>query len=167
MPARPGSGRKVIPINIKEAKGTRRHHREKIVVPPSDKIAVPPSALNKRAKQIFQHYVKRRLEPLGLASATYTEEIARLAVAHEEWERYTRLVNDIGYVASVNGVEVLTSIELREDVKVKDIAKARDTANAVMKACLLEFGLTAASAQKVGKPQEKKDKSSGKERFFD
>jgi len=160
MPARPGSGRKIIPITIKEAKGTRERSRERIVTPPSDKIAKPPSSLNKRAKQIFQHYVKRRLEPLGLASATYTEEIARLAVAHEEWERFTKLINEVGYTIEYLDREGNPIVKMRPEVKI------RDTANAVMKACLLEFGLTAQSAQKVGAPPEKKKKDD-KERFFD
>jgi len=46
------------------------------------------------------------------------------------------------------------------------ILTTRDMANSVMKTCLLEFGLTAASAQKVGAPPEKKKKDD-KERFFD
>lgn len=160
MPARQGSGRKIIPIGIKEAKGTRRHHREKIVVPPSNKIAIPPTNLNKRAKQIFQHYVKRRLEPLGLASATYTEEIARLSTAHEEWERFTRILNEEGFVIKFLDSEGNLVVKMRPEVKIRDIA------NTVMKASLLEFGLTPQSAQKVGKPQEKKNKDD-KERFFD
>jgi P27 family predicted phage terminase small subunit len=160
MPARPGSGRKVIPICIKEAKGTRERSREKIVTPPSDKLAIPPSTLNKRAKQIFQHYVKRRLEPLGLASATYTEEIARLAVAHEEWDRFTRILNEVGYTVEFLDREGNPVVRMRPEVKIRDMA------NSVMKACLLEFGLTAASAQKVGKAPEKKARNE-KENFFD
>jgi P27 family predicted phage terminase small subunit len=160
MPARPGSGRKVTPLIIKEAKGTRERSREKIVVPPSDKLAVPPTSLNKRAKQIFQHYVKRRLEPLGLASATYTEEIARLAVAHEEWERFNKILNEVGYTVEFSDREGNPVVRMRPEVKIRDMA------NAVMKACLLEFGLTAASAQKVGKTPDKKEKND-KERFFD
>jgi len=160
MPARPGSGRKVIPLVIKEAKGTRERSREKIVVPPSDKIAIPPTSLNKRAKQIFQHYVKRRLEPMGLGSATYTEEIARLAIAQEEYERFNKILQKEGYTIKFRDREGNLVVKMRPEVKIRDMA------NTVIKASLLEFGLTPASAQKVGKPQEKKDKS-GKERFFD
>ena len=154
------SGRKIIPIGIKEIRGTRRMHREKIVVPPSDKIAIPPTSLNKRAKQIFQHYVKRRLEPMGLGSATYTEEIARLAIAQEEYERFNKILQKEGYTIKFRDREGNLVVKMRPEVKIRDMA------NTVIKASLLEFGLTPASAQKVGKPQEKKDKS-GKERFFD
>jgi P27 family predicted phage terminase small subunit len=160
MPARPGSGRKVIPLVIKEAKGTRERSRERIVTPPSDKIARPPSALSKRAKQIFQHYVKRRLEPLGLASATYTEEIMRLAIAHEEYERLNKLLAEVGYTIEYPDRDGNPIVKMRPEVKIRDMA------NSVMKASLLEFGLTAASAQKVGAPPEKKKKDD-KERFFD
>ena len=90
----PGNaGRKIIPISIKEAKGTRRKDREKEVKPPSSKKPVPPAWLNARAKQIFHHMVKR-LETIGLASATYTEAIALLASRMEEVERFDKMLND-------------------------------------------------------------------------
>ena len=160
MPARTGSGRKVIPMVIKEAKGTVKPSRKKIVAPPSEEIASSPTTLNARAQEIFNHYVKYRLEPMGLASATYTEELSRLAIAHEEYERFTKFLNEEGYTVQYLDKGGNLVVRMRPEVKIRDMA------NSVMKASLLEFGLTPAAAQKVGSPPEKKSKD-GKERFFD
>ena len=165
MPSRPGSGRKVIPLVIKEAKGTRRHHREKIVVPPSDKVAVPPSALNKRAKQIFQHLIKNRLAHLGLASASHTEMLALLSREMEQLERLDKFLLENGFTfKSITGEDdegnKTYTVRKWPEVEIqKDMSRH-------VHALMNEFGLSPASAQKVGKPPEKKDKN-GKERFFD
>jgi P27 family predicted phage terminase small subunit len=165
MPVRPGSGRKVIPLIIKEAKGTRERSREKIVVPPSDKLAVPPSALNKRAKQIFQHLVKRRLEALGLASASHTEMLALLCREMEQLERLDKFLLDNGFTFREITGEDDEGNKFYRVRKWPEVEIQKDMSRHVH-ALMNEFGLSPASAQKVGKPPEKKQKD-GKDRFFD
>ena len=145
-------GRKAIPTQLKIVKGTHRPHRDKDVPPPSTLKPVPPSWLNQRAKMIFHHMV-RRLDDLGLASRSHTEAIALLACRMEEVERYDKLMNKQGYVyASVNtrGEKV---IKVRPEILLrKDAAKQ-------VQSLLTEFGLTPASAQKVGTKKVTKKKN--------
>ena len=141
-------GRKAIPTQLKIIKGTHQPCRDKDVPEPSTLKPVPPSWLNQRAKMIFHHMV-RRLDDLGLASRSHTEAIALLACRMEEVERYDKLMNKQGYVyASVNtrGEKV---IKVRPEILLrKDAAKQ-------VQSLLTEFGLTPASAQKVGIPKKK------------
>lgn len=147
------AGRKIIPIEIKKAKGTHRPHRDKITPPPSDKKPTPPSWLNKRAKQIFRHLVDHRLSDIGMASRTYTEGIALLASRQEEAERYTKILDESGYVyAAINSYG-------EKVVKVRPEIALRREAMRHVHSLLAEFGLTGASAQKIGKPKEKKQKN--------
>jgi len=165
MPARLGSGRKVIPLVIKEAKGTRERSRERKVAPPSDKIAVPPSTLNKRAKQIFQHLVKNRLMHLGLASASHTEMLALLCREMEQLERLDAFLLDNGFTHKVIIGEDAEGNTLYSAKMWPEVNIQKDTSRHVH-ALMNEFGLSPASAQKVGRPPEKKKKDD-KERFFD
>lgn len=152
----PGNaGRKVVPINIKKAKGTYRPCREKEVTPPSTSKPIPPVWLNPRAKQIFRHMVKR-LGVIGLASATYTEAIALLSSRMEEVERFDKMLND----GNENGYVYKTTNSYGDDVLKEHPAVAlREKAARHVHALLVEFGLTGASAQKVGTKKETKKKN--------
>jgi len=144
--ARIGAGRKVIPIGIKKAKGTYRKTREKEVPPPSKEKPIPPTWLNKRAKQIFQHMV-RRLDEIGLASRTYTEGIALLSCRMEEVERFDKMLND----SEANGYVYKSTNSYGDDIlKEHPAVKLREKAVRHVHALLVEFGLTGASAQKIG-----------------
>lgn len=146
-------GRKVIPIDIKKAKGTNQKCREKIAPPVSKNIPISPAALNKRAKQIFSHIVKNRLLAMGLATASHTEAIALLVKKLEQLERLDKILDEKGftYKMPVNtGDEVFFIDRIRPEVAAqKEIARH-------VQSLLAEFGLTAAASQRVGtKPQKK------------
>jgi P27 family predicted phage terminase small subunit len=150
-----GAGRKIIPIEQKKAKGTNRKHREKDVPNPSDRKPWPPGWLNKRAKQIFHHMVKR-LDVLGLASSTYTEAIALLASRMEEVERFDRMLND----EKENGYVYQTTNSYGDPVlKEHPAVSLREKAAKHVHSLLTEFGLTGASAQKIGVKKEKTKKN--------
>ena len=99
--SRVGAGRKVIDINTKKAKGTLRNHREKKKVTFSDQLPVPPSALSKRAKQIFNHLVKNRLSGMGIASASHTETIAMVSKEMAELETIDKIIEDEGFTFKI------------------------------------------------------------------
>lgn len=155
-------GRKAIPTQLKIVKGTHRPHRDKDVPPPSTLKPVPPSWLNQRAKMIFHHMV-RRLDVLGLASRSHTEAIALLSCRMEEMERFDKMLNNAvdeftgeptnGYVyktTNTNGDNIL---------KEHPAVKLREKAASHVHKLLVEFGLTPASAQKVGTPKKTKKKN--------
>jgi len=145
-------GRKAIPTQLKIAKGTHRPHRDKDVPPPSTLKPVPPTWLTQRAKMIFHHMV-RRLNDLGLASRSYTETIALLACRMEEVERFDKMLND----GEENGYVYKTTNSYGDDVlKEHPAVKLREKAASHVHKLLVEFGLTPASAQKVGTPKAKK-----------
>lgn len=153
------AGRKAIPSQIKLVTGTFRKDREKEVKPPSDKKPTPPLWLNTRSKQIFQHMVKRLAE-IGLASATYTEAIALLSARMEEVERFDKMLNEGTKDAdgnSANGYVYQTTNSFGDSIlKEHPAVKLREKAARHVHALLTEFGLTGASAQKVGVKKEKK-----------
>lgn len=146
-------GRKVIPIGIKKAKGTNQKCRERVVPIPSEKTACPPRNLNARARQIFQHLVKNRLSHLGLASASHTESIAVLAKRMERLEVIDKFIDDHGVsyeVVSETGVSIFKPYP--EAVIQKDLARH-------VQSLLAEFGLSPASAQKVGTKKPKQEQN--------
>jgi P27 family predicted phage terminase small subunit len=164
----PGNaGRKVIPIDIKKAKGTYQPCRDREVAPPSNKKPVPPSWLNARAKQIFHNMVKRLAE-IHLDSATYTEAIALLSSRLEEVERFDKILNE-GMPIEIedpetkekkmvmsNGYVYSTHNSYGDAILKENPAVAlREKAFRHVHTLLTEFGLTGASAQKVGKPKDK------------
>jgi P27 family predicted phage terminase small subunit len=157
-----GAGRKVIPINIKKAKGTFQACREKIVPKPSSKRPIPPSWLNKRAKQIFRH-MDGRLAELGMSSASHTEVLALLACRQEELERFDKMLNDT--VPDENGVVkggyIYEAKNSFGDIILRDhpAVKLREKAARHVHSLLVEFGLTPSAAQKVGTKKETKKKN--------
>ena len=154
------AGRKIIPINIKKAKGTHQPCRDKVVPEPSKEKPVPPKWLNGRAKQIFRHMVKR-LDELGLASRSHTEAIALLACRMEEVERFDKMLND----GNENGYVYKTTNSYGDDIlKEHPAVRLREKAARHVHSLLTEFGLTPSSAQKVGTPK-KKDKKNDFEGF--
>jgi P27 family predicted phage terminase small subunit len=147
-----GKGRKVIPINIKKAKGTNRKTREKDVPPPSDDKPIPPAWLNAKAKKIFYHMIER-LSVIKLDSDTYTEAIALLSSRMEEVERYDKLLNSgkKEYAVIYKSYNTTGGWSWKKHPYVE----LRDTAMKHVGQLLVEFGLTGASAQKIGTKKEK------------
>ena len=153
-------GRKALPTQIKLVKGTLRNHREKEVPDPSKEKPLHPKWLNKRAKMIFYHMV-RRLDELGMASRSHTEAIALLACRMEEVERFDKMLNE----GDENGYVYKTTNSYGDDVlKEHPAVKLREKAAVHVHKLLVEFGLTPSSAQKVGTPK-KKAKKNGFEGF--
>jgi len=146
MPARRGSGAKVIPMTQKIAQGTYRKDRDKTLDKPpvSDDIAVAPTWLNKRAQQIFTEIVKDTLEPLKLASKTYAQSIADLASAIEKVERYTMFLDANGETYICTGSMGQSKITDRPEVQ-----KLKDANYRKLILCT-EFGLTPCSFGKAG-----------------
>jgi len=152
-------GRKVVSMVEKKARGTARKSREREVPEPSEKNAIPPSKLNKRAKQIFNHLVKRRFGPRGLGSATYTEQIARIATCEEKLEKLNETLEIKGmtyWVITKDGGKMIK--QRPEFVMWKDLTR-------IVNSLYSDFGATPAAAQKVG-PVKKPNKPKPKDRFF-
>ena len=153
-----GVGRKAIPIQIKKLKGTHQPCRDKDVPEPSKKLPYRPSWLNKRAKQIFHHMAKR-LDEIGLASRSHTEAIALLSCRMEELERFDKMLNnavDEKTGKPTNGYVYKTTNSYGDDIlKEHPAVKLREKAAKHVHSLLVEFGLTPASAQKVGTPKKK------------
>jgi P27 family predicted phage terminase small subunit len=144
-------GRKVVPIEIKKARGTYRKDRDKKAPTASRKRPLPPAWLNTRAKQIFWHMVGR-LKDVGLASRTHTESLALLCSRLEEIERLDRYLSDpaITYTCDTFNAAGKPIVRLRPEVELR--REAMRHAHAL----LAEFGLTPASRQKVGGGSEGK-----------
>jgi P27 family predicted phage terminase small subunit len=137
------AGRKLIPMEIKKLKGTYRKDRDRKPPPASKGKPHPPKWLNTDAKQKFNLMVKR-LDGLGMASNTYTEGIALLASRLGEVERLTEVLDQEGVIL---GAKEHPAVKMRE--------KAMNHAHRL----LVEFGLTASSIQKVGRPKQQKKKN--------
>jgi len=161
MPA----GRKVIPIEIKKAKGTHRPHRDRETYTPSSKKPSPPSWLNKRATAIFRH-MAGRLGDVGLASGTHTEALALLSCRMEEVERFDKMLNEsTGADGKPQNGYIYTTTNSFGDPILKEnpAVGLREKAARHVHSLLAEFGLTPASSQKVGtkKPANGKNEFAG------
>lgn len=156
MGAAVGSGRKVIPIDEKKAKGTYRAYREKPSAPTSKNKPIPPAWLNKRAKQIF-HVIIKRIDEVSDASRTHTEGIALLAARQEEVERLSKFLDD-------NGLTYQQTT--REGIEVTKRRPEADTLDKSMRhlhTLLAEFGLTLSTSSRLPpkKIQKKKNEFDG------
>jgi len=150
------AGRKVIPISIKQAKGTHQPCRDKDTYTPVSRKPVAPPWLNARAKAIFRREVKR-LDEIKLASATYTGIIALLASRWEEAERFDKQLNESKGASgdSQNGYVYATTNSFGDPVlKEHPAVRLREKALRHVHSLLSELGLTPASAQKVGTPKK-------------
>ncbi|MEN6297743.1 MAG: phage terminase small subunit P27 family [Rectinema sp.] len=155
------TGRKVVPIDVKKARGTYRKDRDKKAPKPSPKKPAAPSWLNTRAKQIFNLMVKR-LSEIGQASATYTEAIALLSSRMEEVERFDKILND----GEENGYVYKTTNSFGDAIlKEHPAVRLREKAARHVHSLLTEFGLTGASAQKVGAQPKEGDKKNEFEEY--
>ncbi len=155
------AGRKVIPIGIKQAKGTHQPCRDRKTYTPSPRRPVPPSWLNQRASAIFRH-MTGRLGEVGQASATHTEALALLSCRMEEVERFDKMLNE--YVDADgnkgNGYIYKTTNSFGDPVlKEHPAVSLREKAARHVQSLLTEFGLTPASAQKVGTRKPAKEKN--------
>ena len=156
--ARAGCGAKVLPMNEKIAKGTFRKHREKGIPTPSEKLPIPPSWLNRRAKSIFRLMV-RRIGEITVASMTHTESISILCSRLEEVQRLTKFIDENGSSYEKKAIvgrgesahEIILGVYARPEVK------QRSDAIRHLHTLLLEFGLTPSSLGRV-KPKGDKGK---------
>lgn len=141
------AGRKVLPIEIKKAKGTYQACRDKGAPDVSNKKPVPPSWLTPRAKQIF-HLLSKRLG--DRATATYTEVQALCASRMDEVEMFDKVLNEASYI-------FMTVDSFGNDViKARPEVSMRKEAMRHVQSLLAELGLTMTAAHKVGAAQEKK-----------
>jgi len=161
--ARCGAGKKVIPISEKVAKGTFRPERQKKIPKPDERLPIPPSWLNKRAKQIFRLLVKR-ITSITVASIDHTEAISLLASRLEEVQRLDKYLNQFGYTYEQNGIITVGKGEDKKKIVVvlairpRPEVKQRHEAMKHLHSLLLEFGLTASSLGRVkAKDKEGKD----------
>ena len=155
------AGRKVIPISIKQAKGTHRPHRDRKTYTPSSRRPIPPSWLNKRASAIFRH-MTRRLGEVGQASATHTEALALLSCHMEEVERFHKILNESvdAQGKPQNGYVYATANSFGDPVlKEHPAVRLYEKASLRVHSLLTEFGLTPAAAQKVGTRKPAKEKN--------
>lgn len=159
------SGRKTLPFVVKQAKGTARPEREKKTYTPSSKQPLPPAWLNRRAKQIFRHFINHRLKELKMDSRSHTEIIALYAARSEELERFDKLLSEKGYTYEITlstgqptkanpNPPLVTRMVERPEVKLREKAAIH------VHRLLVEFGLSPASAQKVGVVKDKGKKNS-------
>lgn len=155
------AGRKAIPIELKKIRGTYRKDRDKNTPKPSKNKPLPPKWLNKRAKQLFWHFVGR-LKEINLDSRTYTEAIALLACRAEELERFDKLLNserkDTDTLESNPYVYVTYTKTGDKIIKTNPIVGERERAARHYHNLLVEFGLTGASAGKISVPAPRKEK---------
>ena len=157
--SRIAAGRKVLPINEKVAKGTFRPERQKKIPKPDERLPIPPSWLNKRAKQIFRLEVKR-ISGITVASIDHTRAISMLAIRAEQVERLTKFldINGSTYEKDVwvggKGGCIVKELHVRPEVK------ERHEAMKHLHSLLLEFGLTASSLGRVAaKPKKDKEEN--------
>jgi len=147
-----GAGRKIIPIQIKKLKGTYQACRDRKVPKPSKKKPLPPSNLNKRAKQIFHQFVKT-LAIYGLDSRTFTKAIAMAAQDSETDERLGKIIEDQGALYATLNSQGQKNVKVRPEVGMQKEAR-----KGVWK-FLTEFGLTGTAAQKMGPLKNSKKKN--------
>jgi P27 family predicted phage terminase small subunit len=143
--ARRNSGAKIIPMEIKKAKGTYRAYRDKTLDKPpiNPNAPIPPERLTERAREIFNGYVSE-LSRIKLASATFTNALASLCELEEEIEQFILFLRENGktYKAfNKKGYEIIVTrpevVELRNARKMYlDLIR--------------EFGLTPSSFAKTG-----------------
>jgi P27 family predicted phage terminase small subunit len=148
MPA----GRKVIPISIKQAKGTHQPCRDKETYTPAPGKPIPPSWLNTRAKGIFRH-MSGRLDKVQRASETHTEVLAILASRMEEVERFDKILNESTDAGGnpQNGYVYATTNSFGDPIlKEHPAVRCREKAIRHVHSLLAELGLTPASMQRVG-----------------
>lgn len=158
--SRIGAGAKVLPMNEKIAKGTFRKHRQKAIPLPSEKLPIPPSWLNRRAKSIFRLMVKR-IGEITVASMTHTESISILCSRLEEVQRLTKYLDENGSSYEKMGIN-REGIEFTLGVYARPEVKQRTDAIRHLHALLLEFGLTPSS---LGRVKPKGDKGKVKNEF--
>jgi len=149
MPARANAGRKIIPLPIKQLKGTDRPDEEKKRNTPLPSLTrpIPPTSLSKRAKQIFTHFVNNRLTGYysSFASSTYTEMIATYARRQEEVEKLGEFIEKNGYTFETTEVKSGDKC-IRAYPQVGQYNQAIKHLHTI----LVEFGMTPSAAGRVG-----------------
>ena len=156
-----GAGRKVIPIGIKQAKGTHQPCRDRETYTPAPGKPSPPSWLVHRAKGIFRH-MSGRLDKVGRASETHTEVLALLASRMEEVERFDKMLNESADAEGKpqNGYVYATTNSYGDPIlKEHPAVRCREKAMRHVHSLLAEIGLTPASMQKVGTPKQRREKN--------
>jgi len=146
------AGRKPIPIEIKKLKGTYRKHRDPHSPAPSKSALVAPKWLNTDAKRVF-NTLKSRIGELGMESKTFTEALALLSARMEEVQRYSAILEKEGCTYAT------TNREGEALQKPHPVINLREKAMAHAHKLLVEFGLTAASIQRIGPLKQPKRKN--------
>lgn len=158
--ARPGSGRKVLPINVKQAKGTLDKSREKkrtAGIKPVDEIPLAPEMLNESQKKHFDSIVSD-INGVGQASKTFVKLYTLLAIRLEEIERYDSYLLE-------NGIHYQTSNSFGDAIlKHRPEYQAWDKAMRHAHTLLTEVGLTHGGIVKIP-PKPKEDKGNDFEGF--
>ena len=146
--ARVGAGKKVLPMTVKIAKGTYRPHRAKELPTTSKSKPVPPRWLNTSAKKVFRHMAKR-LDVLGIATASHTEALSLLSSRVEEVQRLSKYLDE----KNVSYRDFNGRVHPRPEVSMRNEAVRH------MHSLLVEFGLTPSAMNRIGRPKEKGKKN--------
>ena len=148
------TGRNILPMEVKKAKGTYQACRDKGQPEVSDKKPYPPSNMTKRGKMFF-HLLTKRLG--NRATASYTEIQALCAARLEEIEEYDKTL-------AKEGNTFMTSNSFGDSiVKEHPACALREKALRHAQSLLVELGLTHISGLKfgAGKKDEKKNDFEG------
>jgi P27 family predicted phage terminase small subunit len=165
------AGRKRIPTHMHIVKGTAQPCRMNPREPdPSDEIPRAPKELSPRACEIFGT-ITARLEAIGIASSTFTENQALLASTLEEMEILNIQIEQQGRSYSTVQLIEVPNEEGKMVTKAQKIWKSnplvaqRNTARRQAQSLLSDFGLTPSSLGKVSGKSKNKEISNRWEAF--
>lgn len=138
------TGRPPKPVPLKVLQGTDRPDRRKGKNIPTQVETGPraPQWLSREAVEIFGT-LKARLEPLGLSSETYTEQLAMLAYNIERVQYFSKFLADNGETYETTTAQGDTMIRPRPQVSMLGEAMKK-----AMAGCSL-FGLDPSNIQRV------------------
>lgn len=144
------AGRKAKPQKLKVIQGTARKDRTNKNAPiAAPDVPMAPKWLNERAREIFST-ITGRIEVMGYASTSHTEMLALAAMRLAEVEEYTTLIDVDGPTYRTTNTQGDVSYKPRPEVMLRSEA-ARHA-----QSLLAEFGLSAASMQKIVVPEKPK-----------
>lgn len=145
------AGRKTLPTQLKEVKGTARKCRDrKTEAKQSQSGMQPPPTLRKRCHKYF-FYIKTLVGEIGLDSESYSLIAAEAAVRLDEIDKCTTAIDKHGHVI-VNGDRVYNNPAVAQ----------RSEAMRHLHSLCTELGLTASALGKLAKmPEENKQQGFG------
>ena len=152
-------GRKRKPEKLKLIQGTARKDRENKQAPTVDKLLPEsPAWLSERACIIFKTLVSR-IDAMQYASVSHTEMLALAAMRLFEVEECSRVIFKFGMSYETTNITGGVVHKVRPEVAIRSEA-ARHA-----QSLLAEFGLSAASMNKIIVPNKEKPKSNTWEGF--